>query len=104
AGRREDLPGIPVVMDDFDALRFELTSEAAHWRTAVVGLSEVDNFAAAQAWRSLEGYLGIAVRRHLDELVRGVTLELDAVQADLRAAGTLADVQRVRARLLRFRR
>jgi len=91
-------------MDDFDALRFELTSEAAHWRTAVVGLSEVDNFAAAQAWRSLEGYLGIAVRRHLDELVRGVTLELDSVQADLRAAGTLADVQRVRARLLRFRR
>ena len=38
------------MMTDTEALRFELSSEAAHWRTAVVGLSDVENFAAAQAW------------------------------------------------------
>jgi hypothetical protein len=92
------------MMADAEALRFELSSEAAHWRTAVVGLSDVENFAAAQAWQALEGYLGVAVRRHLTELVRGVALEIDAAQADLLAAATLADVQRVRERLHRFRR
>jgi hypothetical protein len=91
-------------MDEADALRFELTGEGAHWRTATVGLADAENFAAAQAWRALEGYLGIALRRHLDELVRGVTLELDAVDADIRSARTMADLRRVRGRLQRFRR
>lgn len=96
--------GVPVVMDEATALRFQLTSEIAHWRTAVAGLTDVENFASAQAWRAVEAYLGLAIRRHLSELVRSVVAELDAVEADLRATRTLADVTRVRGRLHRFRR
>jgi hypothetical protein len=91
-------------MDEPTALRFQLTSEIAHWRTATAGLTDVENFASPQAWRAVEAYLGLAIRRHCLELVRSVAAELDAVEADLRAARTPADVARTRGRLHRFRR
>lgn len=91
------------MMDETTALRFQLTSETAHWRTASVGLSDLENFAAPEAWRAVEVYLGLAIRHHLQELVRTVGFELDAVQADIRAARTLGDLRRVGKRLQRFR-
>jgi hypothetical protein len=91
-------------MDAAQALHFQLRSEAAHWRTATVGLTDVENFAAPEAWQALEDYLGVALRRHLGELVRTVAYELDAVEADIRAARALVDLQRVHARMHRFRR
>ena len=91
------------MMDETTALRFQLISETAHWRTASVGLSDLENFAAPEAWRAVEVYLGLAIRHHLQELVRTVGFELDAVQADLRAARTLGDLRRVGKRLQRFR-
>ncbi|WP_250279706.1 hypothetical protein [Frankia sp. Cppng1_Ct_nod] len=91
------------MMDEQIALRFQLVSETAHWRTATVGLTDLENFASPQAWQAVETYLGLGIRRHLQELVRTVAFELDAVEADIRAAGTLVDLQRARRRLQRFR-
>ncbi|MEU2042483.1 hypothetical protein [Nocardia niwae] len=92
------------MIDETAALRFELSGEAAHWQTATVGLADLDNFAAPDAWRALETYLGLAVRRHLSELVTSARLELDAMQADIRAALTLTDLRRCQQRVHRFRR
>ncbi|MGW4646374.1 hypothetical protein [Kitasatospora sp. NPDC004289] len=86
------------------AVRFELTAQIAHWRTAIRGLADLDNFAAPAAWQSLERYLGLTLRRHLEGLVHGVSLELDALEADLRAVRDRPDLARVTARLNRFRR
>jgi len=91
-------------MDEREARSRELVSQLAHWRTASVGLADLENFAAPEAWRALDAYLGLAVRRHLTEAVTGVLLELDAVSADLRAARTDADLARVQQRVQRFRR
>lgn len=91
------------MIDDAAALRFELSGEAAHWQTATVGLADLDNFASPDSWRALEAYLGMAVRQHLCGLVSAARLELDAVQADIRAALTLADLQRCQRRVHRFR-
>jgi hypothetical protein len=85
------------------ALRMQLISEIAHWRSAVVGLTDLENFASHDAWQAVDAYLGGAIRRHLQEMVSTVGLELDAVEADVRAARTLADLSRVRSRLHRFR-
>ena len=42
------------MMDEASAHRFQLRSQLAHWRTAVHGLAELENFAAPQAWQALE--------------------------------------------------
>ena len=76
------------MMDEASAHRFQLRSQLAHWRTAVHGLAELENFAAPQAWQALEHYLGLSLQGHLKEAVTGVELELDAIDADLRAART----------------
>ena len=69
------------MMDEASAHRFQLRSQLAHWRTAVHGLAELENFAAPQAWQALEHYLGLSLRGHLKEAVTGVELELDAIDA-----------------------
>lgn len=91
-------------MDATDAQLRELRSQVAHWRTAATGLSDLENFASDQAWRALDDYLGLAVRRHLQEAVTSVVLELDAVSADLRTVRSAADLARVQQRVVRFRR
>jgi hypothetical protein len=91
------------VISEADALRFQLRSQAAHWRTATVGLAALDNFAAPEAWRALESYLGLAIRRHLQEAVTAVQLELDAIEADLRAARMEQELERTQRRMNAFR-
>ena len=91
------------MMDETTALRFQLTSETAHWRTANVGLSDLENFAAPEAW---QGSGGLPRPRHPPSPAgtgpdRGV--RADAVDADIRAARTLGDLQRASRRLQRFR-
>src|SRR6266550_367742 len=92
------------MMDEASAHRFQLRSQLAHWRTAVHGLAELENFAAPQAWQALEHYLGLSLRGHLKEAVTGVELELDAIDADLRAARTHEELHRTQRRSHAFRR
>jgi hypothetical protein len=92
------------MITEADALRLQLRSLTAHWRTAIKGLSELGSFAAPESWQQLEAYLDMAIRRHLTEAGTGITLELDAIEADLRAAQSLLDLERVEQRVHRFRR
>jgi hypothetical protein len=92
------------MMDEAQAHRIQLRSQLAHWRTAVLGLKDLENFAAPQAWQALEHYLGLAVRRHLQEAVTGLELELDAIHADLRAARVHDELHRTQRRVHGFRR
>jgi hypothetical protein len=87
-----------------DSIVFELRGEIAHWQTAMVGLSDLENFAATGAWQSLERYVGVALRRHLTSLIGATQLELDALQTDLRAASAVDDLRRCHGRVTRFRR
>jgi hypothetical protein len=87
-----------------EALRVQVARQVAHWRTAVVGLEDLENFASAAAWRSLEGYLDVALRRHLSDAVDGLARQADVLAAELRAASTTDQLERLRLQVIRFRR
>ena len=91
-------------MPPADSLRAQVARQVAHWRGATVGLQDFDNFASPAAWRSLERYLSVALRAHLSSAVDRLVREADALAADLRAADTVAELEQVRLRLVRFRR
>ena len=75
----------------------------AHWRAAVVGLQDLENFASVSAWRGLERYLGIALRSHLQGAVDRLSRECDVLAAELRAATTAEQLEQLRRRILHFR-
>ena len=89
--------------DTVTALRVQVARQVAHWRVATAALSDLATFASASAWSSLEQYLGLALRRHLTDAVGRLGLEADALTADLRAARSGTDLERVRRRVVRFR-
>jgi hypothetical protein len=90
--------------DALGAARMRVARQVYHWRAAVVGLRNPDNFASAQAWESLERYLGLALRGHLTGAAEALGREADVLVAELRAAQTAPDVERLRRRILVFRR
>ena len=90
--------------DETEALRVQVARQVAHWRAAVVGLQDVENFASAAAWRSLERYLDVAVRKQLQDAADRLARDADVLAAELRAATTEAELDRVRRRVIAFRR
>jgi hypothetical protein len=86
------------------AIRLQVARQIAHWRSAVTSLEDLENFASKAAWASLERYLGLSIRRRLEESVDRLRREADALQADLRAADCLDELERVRTRVVAFRR
>jgi hypothetical protein len=90
--------------DDVEALRVQVARQVWHWQAATVALQDPENFAAAAAWRSLERYLDISLRKHLGEAAERVAREADALVADLRVASTAEALEAVRVGVIRFRR
>jgi hypothetical protein len=90
--------------DEFAPLRLQVARQVAHWRAAVVGLRDLENFASASAWRSLEQYVDVPLRRHLQEAAVRLSREADVLAAELRAASTAQDLEQLRVRVVRFRR
>jgi len=90
--------------DDTAAVRVQVARQVWHWRAATVALQDPENFAAAAAWRSLERYLDISLRKHLGEAADRVEREADALVANLRAATTAEELEAVRVGVIRFRR
>ena len=90
--------------DDTAALRIQVARQVAHWRAAAAGLQDLDNFASGAAWRTLERYLDVAIRRHLGEAVDRLSREADALAAELRAAFSMQQLEQVRLRVIDFRR
>ena len=48
-----------------DAVRTQLERQVSHWEAAIEALGRPDDFAAPEAWRAVERYLGQAVRSSL---------------------------------------
>lgn len=85
------------------ALRLQLVRQIAHWRAAVVTIDDPSNFAAAEAWAAIEGYLDLALRRRLQESIDRLRAEANGLAAQLAAARTPEQLAAVRARLVSFR-
>jgi hypothetical protein len=92
------------LIDETAALRLQVARQVAHWRAATVGLQDPENFASAAAWKSLESYLDVALRRHLGEAADRLEREADALAAELRAAFGAEQLEALRVRVIRFRR
>ena len=90
--------------DDTAALRIQVGRLVAHWRGALVALDDIENFATALAWRSLEAQVGVAIRERLGEAVARLRRQSDVLEAEYRAAETAPELEAVRRRVLRFRR
>jgi hypothetical protein len=90
--------------DETTALRVQVARQVAHWQAAVVGLQDLDNFASPAAWRTLERYLDVALRRHLQEAADRLRRQADVLVAELRAATTAVELERLRVRVIQFRR
>jgi hypothetical protein len=80
-----------------------VTRQVAHWRAAVVTLDDLDNFAAPAAWAGLERYLGTTLRGQLRAAVERLRRQADVLEAELRAADTADELERVRRAVVRFR-
>jgi hypothetical protein len=92
------------VLDPVAALRLQVTRQVAHWRAAVIALDDFENFAAASAWANLESYLDLAIRSQLRQSVQRLQRGADVLDAELLATETLAELDRVRRLVVRFRR
>jgi hypothetical protein len=90
--------------DEPAALRLQVARLVAHWRAAVVGLQDLENFASAAAWRGLEQYLDVALRGHLQQATARLLRETNALVAELQAASSAAELDQLRVRVIRFRR
>ncbi len=68
-----------------------------------MGLQDPENFASLAAWRTLEGYLGVALRHHLAEAADRLEREADVLAAELRAAFSAEQLEQLRVHVIRFR-
>jgi hypothetical protein len=90
--------------DDTAALRLQVARQVAHWRAASAALQEPENFASVAAWHSLERYLDVALRGYLAEAASHLQRDADELAGELAAAVTSEQLERVRLRVIRFRR
>lgn len=92
------------MVDETHVLRLQLERLVAHWRSAVVALDDLDNFAAPAAWRGLERSLDTTLRTHLRGAIDRLRRQSDVLAAELRAADSLDELEQVRRNVVRFRR
>ena len=78
--------------------------QVAHWTLAVSRLEDLENVASPNAWGGLESYLGVSLRRNLEEAIGRLRAETAVLRAQLDAAGTEDDLERVHANVVAFRR
>ena len=86
------------------ALRTQVARQVAHWTLAVSRLEDLENVASASAWGGLERYLGVALRKNLVEAVARLRKETAVLRAQLDAAQTAGELERVRSHVVAFRR
>jgi hypothetical protein len=89
---------------DSQALRIQVERQVAHWEAATLALADLDAFAAPAAWAALEQYLGLALRRHLSGVVDALVKDARVLSAELGAARGEEDLERLRRRVIAFRR
>jgi hypothetical protein len=92
------------VADRAAAVRTQVVRQLAHWRAATVALDDPDNFAAPAAWRSLEDYLDLALRRELQAAVNRLIRHAEVVGRQVAAAITLPELESARRAVVGLRR
>jgi hypothetical protein len=92
------------VADHVTALRTQVARQVAHWTLAVARLDDLENVASPNAWGGLERYLGVALRQNLAEAVARLRKETAVLRAQLDAAQTADELERVRSQVVAFRR
>ena len=89
--------------DDLVVFRRHVGRQVTHWWCATEGLGNLESMASSGAWASLEGYLGTAVRKSLDEAVEQLRRECEVLRAQLRAARSIPDLRSVQRAATAFR-
>ena len=90
--------------DHVTALRRQVARQVAHWTLAVSRLEGLDTVASPSAWGGLERYLGVTLRQNLSEALASLRKEMIVLRAQLDAAQTFDELERVRLHVVAFRR
>ena len=89
------------MIDHFSAVKSQVARQVSHWVTAAANL-DLDDLASAEAWKRLERYLGLSLRKHLDGVIAKLRLEDDVLAVTTRAAESptaLRDLQQATSAL-----
>jgi hypothetical protein len=89
--------------DVLSVVRRQVLRQLSHWELATSALRALESSASASAWASLEQYVGVSLRRHIDEAVGQLEREMLVVRAMYNAARSVQDLNGVTAQLFRFR-
>ena len=90
--------------DHVAALKMQVARQVAHWTLAVSRLEDLETVASPNAWGGLERYLGVTLRQNLEEAVGRLRRETAVLRAQLDAAQTADELERVRSHVVAFRR
>ena len=91
------------MVDHAAALRTQVGRQVEHWMMAVSRLENLETVASPEAWKGLERYLGVTLRRNLAESVGWLQKEAAVLRAQFNASRTVNDLERVRSRVIAFR-
>ena len=89
--------------DPASALKTQVGRNVAHWEMAAARLENLETAASPEAWKGLERYLGVALRRDLSGATGRLRRDAAALKALSGAARTVEDLERVRAAVVAFR-
>jgi hypothetical protein len=84
-------------------LRRYVARQVAHWVQATERLEDLEASAAPDAWDSLEDYMGVALRRNLEEALERLQCEARALKSQFHAARDQAALAAVAGRVVAFR-
>jgi hypothetical protein len=84
-------------------LRLDFARQLEHWKGAIARLADPDAIASPQAWRSLEHYLGVALRQTLATVVARLRAQATEFEIYLRAAPLSTPVAELQSRMVQLR-
>lgn len=88
--------------DAVRAVRAQIERQVGHWCLAAARLN-LDDLASPDAWKALEQYLGLSLRRHLQGVIDRLREQADVLNAVLTSAHSPTALLAVRRQLLAFR-
>ncbi|MFZ1948163.1 MAG: hypothetical protein WAW06_11505 [bacterium] len=86
-----------------DKSRIQAERQVAHWAAAVRGLEGWEKWASADAWRGLEQYLGLTLRRNLALALERLRQHAAQLEAQARMPTSAQPTERIRRGLLGLR-
>lgn len=85
--------------NQFLDIRQQLTRELSHWAQAALRLSELDELASPAAWRGLEHYLNVALRRSLSRTLTRLQQRASVLQSQLAQATQVSQLIELQGQL-----